>query len=207
MMHSPLPSDMHVELDACMTGVGGRCGDEVYHCTIPPFIIDENHHITNLEMLNLVIAAKLWKSKWQGHHITIHCNVLAHSFSSPKPIVNYIGGVRFLHKLLNVSSTALASFNLELMMRALNITMERKTPVRLPVTLEMLQALCEICDMLPPNGVVFKCVFLFAFFGFFRCSYLVPSSNAFDVTRNLCGGDVFITNGKLIILVKWSKTR
>ena len=137
----------------------------------------------------------------------LYVEFLARSFSSPKSIVNYIGGVRFLHKLLNVSSTALASFDLELMMRAINITMERKTPVRLPVTLEMLHALCEICDMLPPNGVVFKCVFLFAFFGFFRCSNLVPSSNAFDVTRNLCGGDVFITNGKLIILVKWSKTR
>ena len=77
MVHSPLPSDMHVELDACMTGVGGRCGDEVYHCTIPPFIVDENHHITHLEMLNLVIAAKLWKSKWQGHRITIHCDNIA----------------------------------------------------------------------------------------------------------------------------------
>ena len=93
----------------------------------------------------------------------LYVEFLARSFSSPKSIVNYIGGVRFLHKLLNVSSTALASFDLELMMRAINITMERKTPVRLPVTLEMLHALCEICDMLPPNGVVFKCVFLFAF--------------------------------------------
>ena len=74
----------------------------------------------------------------------LYVEFLARSFSSTKSIVNYIGGVRFLHKLLNVSSTALASFDLELMMRAINITIERKTPVRLPVTLEMLHALCEI---------------------------------------------------------------
>lgn len=113
-----------------------------------------------------------------------------------------------MHKLLDVNSLALSSFDLELMIRAINLTMDRKVPLRLPITLELLHKLCDTCDLLPPNGIVFKCVFLFAFFGFFRCSNLVPSSTrAFDISRHLCGGDVFHESGQLVILVKWSKTR
>lgn len=77
MEHPPLPTDVHVDLDACMSGVGGCYGNEVYHCELPPFIVEEGHHITHLEMLNLVIAAKVWKDKWQGYRVTLHCDNIA----------------------------------------------------------------------------------------------------------------------------------
>ena len=65
-----------LELDACLSGVGGRFDDEIYHTytLLPDFILAEGHHITHLEMLNIVIATKLWKEKWSGHHIVVSCD-------------------------------------------------------------------------------------------------------------------------------------
>ena len=57
MHYPPLPTDLPVGVDACLTGVGGWCGSEIYSTQLPAFILDDNHHITHIEMLNLVIAA------------------------------------------------------------------------------------------------------------------------------------------------------
>ena len=77
MHYPPLPTDLPVGVDACLTGVGGWCGSEIYSTQLPAFILDDNNHISHIEMLNLVIAAKLWRHKWSGHHVTLHCDNIA----------------------------------------------------------------------------------------------------------------------------------
>ena len=57
------------------------------------------------------------------------------------------------------------------------------------------------------NSQVYKAVFLTAFFGFFRLSNIAPHAvGEFDSTRHFTGGDVFFTNKKVQLLLKWSKT-
>ena len=52
-------------------------------------------------------------------------------------------------------------------------------------------------------GIVYKAVFLTAFFGFLRLSNLAPHSHlSFDPSRHVTGGDVIFVK----IILKWSKT-
>ena len=52
------PMDMALDLDACLTGFGGRCGNFVYHLGIACGF--RNWTIVHLEMVNIVLAMKLF---------------------------------------------------------------------------------------------------------------------------------------------------
>ena len=64
--------DEVLELDACLTGLGGRWGDKVYHLPI----VDQfkNLAITQLEMVNILVAVKLFATSWQKKKICIKCD-------------------------------------------------------------------------------------------------------------------------------------
>ena len=132
---------------------------------------------------------------------------LALSFHSPGSVKNYLSGVRIFFKLQQQSPKSLDCFQLQLMLRAVDITMEHTPSPKLPLTEDMLQKMCELCDTLKPNGIVAKCAILLVFFGFLRQSNLGPSkAGLFDIKRHLCRGDVFITATTLAVIIKWTKT-
>jgi len=67
--------DLQLEVDSCLTGCGGIYGHELYHTTFPSFVIERNHNISQLEMLNLAIAIKLWSSAaWTNHRVVVYCD-------------------------------------------------------------------------------------------------------------------------------------
>ena len=68
------PSADQLEVDACLTGCGGLSGDEFYSCCFPQFIIKECYPIACLEMLNIVVALRLWASKWKGQKLQVYCD-------------------------------------------------------------------------------------------------------------------------------------
>lgn len=63
-----------VELDSSLTGCGAIMRDSYYSTQFPEFILQEHHPIVHLEMLNLVIAAKVWANKFSGHKVTFLCD-------------------------------------------------------------------------------------------------------------------------------------
>ena len=133
---------------------------------------------------------------------------LARSFQSHQSVLNYISAIRLLHKYLGVSCEAADSFELKLVLRGQALTMDRTLPMKAPVTLQMLYGMCRLCEGCGTNGVVFKCIFLFAWFGFLRISNVVPPSlSSFDASRHLTVEDVFPTELGLAITLKWSKTK
>ena len=74
------------------------------------------------------------------------------------------------------------------------------------IDLDMLNHIIKHCDTLY-LGVVFKAVFLLAFFGFLRLSNITPHSlTSFDSSRHLCAGDLIFTKKFLKVILKWSKT-
>jgi len=78
---------------------------------------------------------------------------------------------------------------------------------RLPVTLNMLHDIVNLCDTMHVLGKVIKCAILFGFYGFLRQSNLTPASHtSFDPTRNTCRGDVIMHRPGLVLILKWSKT-
>jgi len=70
-------TDITLEVDACLTGIGGIYKDEFYHSPIPPEIPLCKYHITHLEFLNILIALKLWKHYFTGHHVRVCCDNMA----------------------------------------------------------------------------------------------------------------------------------
>ena len=69
-----IPSHV-VHLDASLTGMGATFANMVYALPIPPQF--HHLHITQLEMLNVVVALKVWASAWSDRTIDIKCDNLA----------------------------------------------------------------------------------------------------------------------------------
>ena len=68
-------SNIEVHLDACLTGLGGHFGNLIYTLPIPLGFKD--YDITQLEMLNIVVAAKIWASHWANKRIRIFSDNMA----------------------------------------------------------------------------------------------------------------------------------
>ena len=64
-----------MELDACLTGLGGRCQNKVYHLKIPEHF--KNLGIVQLEMVNILVALRLYGCMWQHKRILIKCDNMA----------------------------------------------------------------------------------------------------------------------------------
>ena len=62
--------------DACLTGCGAwYCEQqEFFHTEFPEFILDKNLSINALELLTVVVAAKVWGRYWGGKRIVVHCD-------------------------------------------------------------------------------------------------------------------------------------
>lgn len=70
----PSPPDVTAAVDSCLTGIGGLCGTTFYATQIPQFVQEEYHPIHHLEMLNIVIAVKLWSADWEHKVVRILCD-------------------------------------------------------------------------------------------------------------------------------------
>ena len=61
-----------IELDASLQGLGARWGHQVYAIVIPKGYKDFT--IVHLEMLNILVAMRIWASQWQGKAVKIFCD-------------------------------------------------------------------------------------------------------------------------------------
>ena len=71
-----IPYQEKVELDACLTGCGAVAGDQYYATQFPHDIAVKGHSIAHLELLNIVIAVKVWAERWSGWSVQIYCDNL-----------------------------------------------------------------------------------------------------------------------------------
>ena len=62
-------------LDACLTGFGAAFANKVYALTIP--LGFKNYTIVHLEILNKVVAMKIWGDIWENKAIDIKCDNMA----------------------------------------------------------------------------------------------------------------------------------
>jgi hypothetical protein len=166
------------------------------------------NHISQFRMyISFCIQFKLRDVNPSVDVICLFVEYLAQRFRSPQSVRNYVSGVRLLHKYLGITCPSLYSFELDLMLRALDITLVHVPNQRLPLTPGILQQLCQICDGLGTLGRVVKCALLFGFFGLLRQSNLAPSlAHLFDPRRHTCRGDVLFHHPGIVIILKGSKT-
>ena len=74
MDKSDIQAQHSLELDACLTGCGAVCGGQYYGRTFPRQILSENHPIAHLELLNVVVAMKVWGQSWRGQRVRVTCD-------------------------------------------------------------------------------------------------------------------------------------
>ena len=66
------PLQHQIHLDACLTGLGGVFNNMVYSIPVPKGYMAYN--IAHLEMVNVVVALKIWGQCWANKRIKIHCD-------------------------------------------------------------------------------------------------------------------------------------
>ena len=69
--------------------------------------------------------------------------------------------------------------------------------------------MCNIvgkCDLYPFSQI-YNTLYNFAYLGFLRISNIVPPSKKnFDLSKNLCRGDILVNKTNVVVIIKWSKT-
>ena len=57
---SMVPPSEYLETDACLSTCEGMCGSYYYSPEFPSVVLQENHQIAHLKMLNTMVAVRLW---------------------------------------------------------------------------------------------------------------------------------------------------
>ena len=132
--------------------------------------------------------------------------VLAGSNLKTGSVRNYVSAIATVLKWLNLPYQYCTHGKVSLMFRALDRSVTT-VPVFKPIFhLDDIEKIMIACQRLP-SPQLYKTLYSFAYFGFFRISNLVPTSlKSFHVSKHLCRGDIIIMPEYLVILVKWSKT-
>ena len=121
-------------------------------------------------------------------------------------ILTYISSLKQVFKLYNLCYLPFEHEWVRLALRS--IARNEVAPVKVKGTfsVENIYNIVSICDTIP-EGLIYKCVFLTALFGFLRLSNLVPVSPLkFNILEHLARGDIFFSQTHCTVLVKWSKT-
>ena len=61
-----------LELDVCLVGLGGWCKEKVYRLPIARYY--KNLHITQLEMVNILVVIRIFGSSWSQKKVLIKCD-------------------------------------------------------------------------------------------------------------------------------------
>ena len=67
------PDDLAAS-DSCLSGCGGFSQGNFFHAAFPHFILNQNLHINCLELLAIMVTAKLWGKYWRGKKIVLFCD-------------------------------------------------------------------------------------------------------------------------------------
>ena len=71
-MYAHQPAKAILELDACLTGLGGRWENFIYHLPLPRGF--RNLDIVHLEMINIFLALRIFANFWKGRRVLVKCD-------------------------------------------------------------------------------------------------------------------------------------
>ena len=125
-----------------------------------------------------------------------------------KSATNIIGTIKWFASFLDPPSTS--TFDAVLVsasLKGLKAQLSRPVRQKLPLSVNHLLKFYNILDLSLVKHLSCWCAMLVAFFGCFRLSNLVPSSNSnFDPLKHLRRDDIKFEENIVLIYYKWSKT-
>ena len=120
-------------------------------------------------------------------------------------VANYISALRAKLVIYELNYAVVDHPQIRYFIKAMKINRPLSVPWRNVMSISDLKVLIGKCKDIS-MGLVYKAVFLVAYFGMLRLSNMEPhSAQSFDHSRHLCGGDVVFTSKYVKILIKWTK--
>ena len=124
---------------------------------------------------------------------------------STSMVENYVSAIKAHFVLHELSFEVFDHPKLKYFLKALRIIRPLSVKSHI-ISLDRLALISSACKDFS-SGLVYRAVFLVAFFGFFRLSNLAPHAIlSFDETRHLTRHDIFFTKHFVKVLLKWTKT-
>ena len=72
-IHNKSLEAIHLYVDACLTGIGGYTNTHIYSQAIP-LCYRMGLSIVHFEMLNVIVAFRLWAHAWRDNRVEVHCD-------------------------------------------------------------------------------------------------------------------------------------
>ena len=96
--------DHFMETDACLTAGGAHCDREYIHFRFSQEIMDQTHHISQRELLTIVIALKIWCKKLSGKVVRISSDNEPSVFAVNKGKTNDVFMLRCIREIAWICS-------------------------------------------------------------------------------------------------------
>ena len=123
-------------------------------------------------------------------------------------ISNHVSAIRAMSIIYDLPYQPWEHPKVKYFVKSIKLTRPMALPKRNIIDIQTLKTIIAYTQKFPDH-LVYKAVFLTAFFGFFRLSNITPHAiSEFDYTRHFTGGggDVFFRDKEVQLLLKWSKT-
>ena len=130
---------------------------------------------------------------------------LAQSGMSPDNITNHITGIRSMSIVYGIDTALFRDQRIPLFIKSLKINRPLAPVVKILIDQTLLLQIVTVSAHLQ-FPIVYKALYLLAFFSFLRISNILPhAAKNFDKTKHLCVGDVVFAFQRAVIVVKWPK--
>ena len=135
---------------------------------------------------------------------------LSKTRKTSQSILNIISSIKFLARLCGSSIQCFESIEVDLLMKAIKLQLPKACKARTYLDPEAFKQLCMVTNTktFGVNCHAYRLGFLLGYLGLLRRANIAPESQAtYDPTRHTSKKDVQIKDGKVIVTIKWTKTR
>ena len=158
------------------------------------------------EFLGFLVAAGLFIHQVTTVTLLIFMEFLLDQGLSPSNLVIHVVAIRSQFILHGLDTSPIRDERIHLFQKSLKYTRPFCPKLTQIITIDMLSQILSVSETLQ-YPIVFKALYSFWFFSFLRLSNILPHTMAsFEVTRQLCRGDLIFSAETITVLIKWWKT-
>ena len=140
------------------------------------------------------------------HNVLAFLEYLHQNSLSPKVIRNYLSSMKTMCTQFHIDHSALSHYTISRYLRSLSINSTFRPTPRGVFDLHTLYKISVLCDSLH-DPLLFRAIFLVAFYGFLRMSNIAPhSSKLFSQDIHFLRQDVIFAPPGIHLIIKWTKT-
>ena len=140
------------------------------------------------------------------HNILAFLQYLHENAISPKVIRNYISSVHAQAQFYGMNCEIMAHEAIARFLRSISINSKFSPTPRCVFDVHTLYRISLACDNLA-DPILYRAIFLTAFYGFFRMSNIAPhSASKFDPNYHFTRRDIIFGPPGIHMVIKWTKT-